>query len=524
MYLQQDNIYNYKLKWIRSPLKFSFSGFSWQALKDLTAIIILFILSIFMIYDTPQSLSKIFFLGLLILFWISEKDYFWFAFFFVLAQEPGFFFYSFEATSLHRIPLYTFLHGMSFSALDLFMILAFFKAVLKGKRKRLKLEKPLILILIYMVFSLLIAIVYGTKITTLANILRGPFYYSLIISFSYLITKRKEAYYFIFLITPFVFFTLFSQLYLIMTKVNFISLFDSVYTRLRLIEGTQELRPTIGGVLLIFFCFIFSFFLIENKENKISKKYLYLISVIAYFSVIISATRIWFVVFSFVLFGYILISKKKISSLMKIFFGLLILIIIFVFFGMISSDFFTEGTFVRLSKIVSVVKGDFHSVPTFEYRYFVRLPRLLEGVKKHIIFGCGFSDIYLRYRDYHVGFFNTILQFGILGFFFFLYFFMSYFILIKTTVEKLNPNNPLRTSLKTLALFFGGILLAHFTTWNFFQMSTDIKVPIFIAVFIGLTELFVREAEEEELLLENDRNFSEKGKLYYIRRENDTSI
>lgn len=525
MNLQQGNILSHQSKWISSPLKLTFSEFTWQILKDLSAIIILFILTIFVVYNVPYSLSKLFFLGLLILFWFSKKNYVWFALFFVLSQNPGYFFSGFHATALYRIPLYTFMPGMSFSALDLFVILAFIKAMLKGRRTKLKLERPLILILSYMVFSLFIAIVHGTGIETLASILRGPFYYSLIFSFLYLITKRKEAYYFIFLITSFMFFILFTQLYFLITRVEFINIFYPGYRGLVLmgiIGGGQEVRPIMGGVLLVFFSFIFSLFLLENKENRLSKKYIYLIIVLASFSVIISATRIWFVVFSFIFFGYILLSKKNISNLMKIFLSLFILIIILLFSGIVSSDFLEKGVFSRISKLALIAQGDFHADSSFERRYFVRLPRLLKGLKKHLVLGCGFSDIYLQYRDYHVGFFNTILQFGILGFAFFFYFFVSYFNLIKTTVKKLNTNNPLKTSLKTLAVFFGGILLAHFTTWFFFEMSTDIRVPFFIAIFISLTELFVREAEKEELLLKGRKLPVKMGN--YERRKNDTSI
>lgn len=496
--MQQTNTYNGRLPIARSPQKLQYSDFNWQLIKDLIGFIVLFALAVISVYKMPQSLSKIFFLGLVVLFWFSKKDYFWFALYFVIIQAPGYFFASFGAAGLYSIPIFTLVSGMSVSALDLFAILALIKAVLKGKRTKLKLEMPLILILAYIVFALFVSIANGAQIGLLANVLRGPFYYSIIISFFYLVTKKEDVYRFIFIVSSTVFFIFFTQIYSLITRDAFINLFFPSFRRVALIEGTQDVRAIGGGVLIIFFGFLFSLFLLEEKKNRISRKYLYVVSIIAYLSIVISATRIWFAVFSFIYIGYILMSKKKVSNTLKIATVFAVLIIILISSGVFSLDFFTKGVLGRLQGLASVAKGDYHSVSTFERRYFFRLPRLLEGVKENLIFGCGFTQTYLKYRDYHVGFFNTILQFGIIGFCFFLYLFMSYFALIKKSLEKLRSTNPLRFPLKLLSLFFGGILLAHFTTWYFFQMSTNEGPPFFIAVFIAITEVFIREAKKEK--------------------------
>jgi hypothetical protein len=147
---------------------------------------------------------------------------------------------------------------------------------------------------------------------------------------------------------------------------------------------------------------------------------------------------------------------------------------------------------------VSVAKGDFESVHTFDLRYSVRLPRVLEGVKKYTIFGAGFTEDYSLYRDYHVGFFNTIMQFGIIGFSLFLYFFWRYFYLIKKTLNTISSANPLRMSMKILAVSFGGVLLINFATYYFFPMDSNTNLPFFIALLIAITELIIREANRIE--------------------------
>jgi len=471
--------------------------------EDFVYLFILFTSSIIFTYYLPRNLSNIFFLILLFLFLRSEKNYFWFAFFFILVQGPAYFFSDFYGSSQYRLPIYSILPGLSFTPIDLFVILAFIKALLKGKKKKLMLKTPLIIILAYITISFIFTIIKDFDLQYLGPVMRGPFYYSIIISFSYLVTERKDALYFIYLVIPSIFFLFFTQLYFLITRNEFINLFYPGYRGILQMENSGQIRAIAGGDLLVLFCFVFSLFLLENHKKKLSNRYLYLISTVAYISVIISATRIWFVVFSFILFGYIFISKRRMSNLIKIFIVLAIIFTMLFLSDVISIDFLERGVGKRLAGILYVIQGKFHSVKTFEYRYFVRLPRVIEGVKKYIIFGCGFSRKGLEYIDFHVGFFNTILQFGIIGFSLFILFIISYFKLIKTSINKIGNLNPFNIPLKILALIFSGILIANFTTWFFFPMSRNTYIPFFISIFLSLTELFIREAENEENLVVN---------------------
>jgi hypothetical protein len=508
VYLTEGNAVGFKARPVVSPWKISFSLDTWNTLKDIFGIIILFVLSILFVYFLPQAFSKVFFLGLIVAFWFSKRDYFWFAFFFILAQGPAWFFSDFSATAQFRLPLFSFLPHLSFSPLDFFVIVALLKAIKKGTKVKLGLERPLLIILIYMSFSFLFSAILGARLATLFTLLRGAFYYSIIISFAYLVRTRKEAYRFILSATPMLFFVLCTQIYYLLKGVFLVSLFDPGFlpqpgfTGQALIEGTDQRRAIGAGFLLVFFSYIFSLFLIEHKKSGVSRKYIYLIVGASWLSLIVSATRVWFGVFLLILAGYVLTTKEKTSKLAKISLALFLLFFVLIMTNVVSLDFLFEGALPRLGQIASVAAGHFHSVGTFETRYFVRLPRVLEGLKKHIFLGCGFSDAYLEYRDYHVGFFNTILQFGLVGFSLFLYFFIRYFGLLKATIRKLSVQNSLRGPLKTLPVFFVGILVANFTTWYFFPISTLTDIPFFVSIYIGLTELFVREAGKEELTLQ----------------------
>jgi hypothetical protein len=499
MNVQQENALGRQTARWDHPLKFHLTDFKFQLIKEEIALILLFLYAIVATYYVPSGFSKILFLALPALFWFSKKDYFWFAFFFVIIQEPGWLFSGSAREALHRLPLYTFLPGMALSVVDIFVVLALIKALVSGKKSKLELKKPITILLVYVIFSFLMSVLKGAPLDILTGLGRGPFYYTVIISFFYLIKNKREAYSFIALVSPFVFFVLFTQLYLIATGSEFINLLAPGMRESVVTADLIKIRATAGGALLIFLCYMFSLFLMEDKGNRISKKYLCAIISVTFLTVVFSATRLWFALFLFIFAGYMILSKKRARNLITMASISLVLIGILVFSGILRPQFLTRSVFPRLGEIGAVAKGDFESVDTFSNRYYFRLPRLLVGVKQNLLLGSGFTPTYFDYYDYHVGFFNTILQFGILGFSLFIYFFWSYFDLIKKTVKRLSPHNSLRRSLRFLAVTFGGILFGNFFTWYFFPMDGNTYISYFIAIYLGLTEVFIREAKTEEL-------------------------
>jgi len=456
----------------------------------------------------PQSIPKIFFILLLFLFLISKKDYFWFAFFFILAQGPGYLFLDFSGLSQSRLPLYTFLPSMSFTPLDFFVILAILKAILKGKRTQLKLKKPLLLIFSYIVFSFIVtSFIFGTTVDILARNLRWIFCYSIIISFSYLVTKKDEIFHFIFLIFPFIFFILLTQIYYVKTGTEFIDLFNPGFRGIVLNSLTRELRPLMGGVLLVFFSFIFSLSLLEDKNYNISKKYLYLILALSFFSIFISATRIWFVMFLFILMGYFLISRKKGRFIIAIVLITLTSIAILVNSGLLSKSFLLDSSWGRLSQIFNIPKLGISSIDTGYIRLADQLPVMIQKIRESPLIGFGFSNITMNYYDSNFGFFNTILMFGIFGLTLFSYFFVRYFRMIRSSIKRLSNSNPFKNQLKIMAIAWGGMLLGYFSTWDFFFRFYKV---FFVSILIAISEFFVRQADKQELLTKQKKLSGER--------------
>lgn len=468
-------------------------------LQDMAIMFVLFVLSVYVVYFTSQEIAKLFFLLLLSVFFFSKKDYLWFAYFFIIAQGPGYFFAKYSGSTQYRIPLYTFLPGMSFTPIDLFFLIALLKAFDHGTRQHLRLKVPLLVLLAYVIFAVMVgAVIYGVEIDVIAWNVRWLFSYSVIISFLYLVNKKQEIYRFILFMLPFVFFILFTQIYYVTFGNEFINLFNPWARRIALDSVTGEFRPLMGGVLLMFFSYIFSIFLSVNKDYALPKIHLYLVVGLSLLSVFLSATRLWFVIFSFIFVGYMLVSRKRITSIFGLFAIFLFILSALMYTGVISVDMITNP-WMRLQQVFNIAEGDIYSVDTAMSRFLYDIPRIAGIMKQNLFLGYGFSHVTMIYYSSDLGFLNTILMFGIIGFALFMFFFIRVFIILGSTIRRLSVSNTLKTPLKIMLLAWGGVLIGYLTTWDFFTMYFD-KI-FFIALLIALSEFFVTQAKKEEMSL-----------------------
>ena len=497
--------------------------FSWprlrlQIFRDLSLLVTLFVISVYLVYFTSQTLSRIFFLALLFAFFFSRRDYIWFAFFFILAQGPGYFFTDYSGLSLQRLPLYTFVAGMSLTPIDLFVFSALVKALIKGRKMRLKLEKPLLALLVYVVFSIFVtSIVYGTSIDVIVWNVRWIFYYSVIISFVYLLNRKQDMFNFALLVFPFVFLILFTQIYFIVTGNEFINIFNPEFRRIAINSVTGALRPVMGGVLIIFFSFVFSLLFLNEENNGLPNVFLYFVLCISFLSVFLSATRLWFVVFSLILAGYVLISRKKFLSVIGIVSMLCVVMSVLLYFGMIPGDFLIASSWGRLHQVFSVFKGDIYAIDTARNRLLNQLPVSLGVIKQNPIIGYGFSYVTMSHYDNDLGFVNTILMFGIIGFALLLFLFARIFRMLVSASKEMPLYDSNVIPLKVLTIAWVAILVGYFTTWDFFSMSFD-KV-FFVSILIAFSEFFVNRGKRYQRPCEQKVNMvTMEDKIY------DTSV
>lgn len=472
--------------------------FGRQVLIDLILMVCHLLASGYFVYFARPFYRDVFFLIPLVLFWYSKKNYFWFAYFFILLNEPGWLFFTGNIKELHRLPYYTILPSMSFTLIDLFIILALVKAFVKGVRKPFVFSKPLRLLLVYFVlFSLPLTWLFKTDLASFANAVRALTYYSVIISFYWLVRDEKEIYAFGYLLLPCLAIVIANQFHLMFTGdylINLISSEVSINAALNSISG--EIRPVMRAVLIVLFCLFFGMLLSRSKEFEIVRGLGEFVMLVAAASFFLSATRSWISISVLSLTSFFLMSRRRSGPIARLclVFGASVAILINL--RVISLDYLERNIWERYVPVAqALLQGSLSDTDTFVNRIETDLPKTVSGLQLSPIVGVGLSTEYAEHYSNDLGFLNTILLFGIAGFGLFLYFLFSFYARLRicSKLMQSKPNSQhIFVALRAISL---GVFLGYCLTWDFFSFYAY-KV-FFIALLIAFAELTLYNFKEE---------------------------
>lgn len=480
--------------------------------KEIIQFLLLFFTTIFFVYFTPKLVNQLYFLSLLVLFWRSKRNYYWFAFIFVIINEPAFLFHGGLNTDVYRIPFYNITSGFSFGFYDLFFLTAFTKALVKGNKEKLLLEKPLQYLFVYLIFLFLLSMIVGFgSVYGLTGHLRNVLPFTLFISIPYLISKKENYFRMANLLFVILFFILLTQLFYLTYGIQFGFLLEGTSFELvtkEIISGVEDetLLRTRACVTLTLFCMIISMILLSTRENVMNRKYLISIIITSLVTIVLTATRSWMIVFLIIIAFYVFY-VERISSKIFIRFFMIISIILILYLSVQTISSQVDNAFKRLSSVEELAKGDVTAGGTLK-RIDIRLPAMLRGYNEApffiLIFGSGFSKWFDDYADYHVSLVYMFFQSGIIGTVLFIYLWIRYLKII--SYKNLRYNIYARKSLRVLKLSFFVMLLLQFTTFSLFAFTLHPIGVIFIVLFISFSEIAVKDAWKEEQILRKIRN------------------
>lgn len=470
-----------------------------SVLSESIRIAILFFITVFVVYFLPNILSRFFVVFLALLFLKSKKDYFWIVFFFVLYSQPAGFFAAGSASAQFRLPLFTFLPGNSFSTIDIFILLMFFKAFNKKRRYTYLLSTPLRLIIFdAIVLFILSFTAYNSSIQFVLNLFRKAFYFSLLFSFPVLVHKREDIYKFCYILFPMLIFTFITSLYFIISGNYFVDLFDPGSLRdLRMVTADGQIIKRFGAIIsdeYIYLTFVSSLALLYIPTiRKRNSSYLYLIAISSYLLISFTATRAWFIIYTMIFLFYLYKGKNKVKT---IFFTGFILFAILG--GLAKSPIASAqlgNIWQRLSTVFRLGEQDAASTQSLENRINFDVPIALEGIRQNPFLGWGFSENYIKFANSDTGNFALIVQVGFVGFFLFVYLWIAYFSIMRKAQSVLSRQNPYKNIINLFIVAFVGLLMSHFMTTQIFGL--DIR-SFLVAIFIYMSEFFIREAENYE--------------------------
>ena len=481
------------------------SAFRKTVTADFFQIVAAFLGAVVSVYFAPRALNYLYFIVMLGLAWRSKKDYFWFAFFFILVSTPGHMFVETSAAAVKRLPLYTVLPGASFSVFDLFLILTVGKVYYKkrGQGKKFLLTRSAKFILFYLVaVTLPMTFIIGFEGTNqgFLNNIRPYALYALAFSFYMLVDKTEDLYKMGYLFTPFLVFTLFDQLYLLTTGKLFISLVNPETTRY-IVKNTITggARAYFSGFLLMFYGFLFGLQLRMNRKYEVISGIGYLCIIFAMAIFVLSATRAYLMMPLITLIAFLFYSKRAAPDLIKLSMATVLFAVIFFSLNLISWEMFMKGIWPRFQVFFDVIFGssetEMQSFDTVGSRLESDLPDLLEGISLSPILGAGFSGHFRRYINDDLGFLNTILVLGVVGFLLVLNFLVSFIKNLNKWSRNKFASEDEQVILKSVAMVFFGILLGYATTYDYFTVMHTYRI-FFIALLLGSAEIAAHNIKE----------------------------
>ncbi len=474
-------------------------------------IFLLFALTVYIVYYAPEGVDKLFCASLFVIFWYSKSNYFWFAFFLIISSYPAGFFTEISGINIRRLPVYSPIPSISLSMMDLFLIVALFKAILRGKKIYLIDIFNIKKIALILPFIVLVSFFYGITLKLFLNeTVRGLFFYTLFFSFPALLPNKKEVYKFMVMFFPFVLLELIAQLYTVNTGIEFGNIFRAGALESIRDPLTGEIRAIPIGYIIMRLAFVFAFVLMETKEKIVPKFYALLVIIISLISVIIAETRSAITMFTFIFVLYfIMIAKKKPNIILQLFIVSIIFLIILDFANIFNLNRIVGSSYDRYVGAVSMQENSIKMEDTFDNRVSNRLPILLDAIKKSFFVGYGFSDKYFEVWDPHLGgVIVGLLQAGIFGYFFYVVFIVNLFRKSFKYIKKLRDDNSFKSHIKVFVLCFFGYLLVNLTVDPIFVLNTsmlpqDIFIQLIIATFfinLGIREHVLKKMELRELV------------------------
>ena len=449
----------------------------------------LFLSTVAVIYLLPREFDYFFIIAVFFFFAVTKEDYIWLAYLVLLYDAPFGFFAEGAAEAAHRLPIFSFGSGLSFSTIEVFLFIGLIKALLKNNQVVSYFSSHYKILLIYLILLVGVAlIVHEVSMSVFLDGLKNAFTLSFIFILYKLIDKREDQFKFIYLLLPFGFLILLDAIYFLVSGGDYIYNFFNPYETREVgglgIEASNVLniRFIVQGFILSYLIFIFSlsYSFIGRRTTY------YLLAAVAAFIVILAgALRSWFVIYSIGLVFFIFYSSQKIRHSLVLA-SLVLLLFIPIFFTSTGSSAFS-GAFQRVGTVFSLGKESSPATQRLENKASVRLPEQLQYIKENPVTGWAFTE---RKGDGDVGNFGLLVEVGFVGFMIFLWFWISYINILRKHIMVLENKNA-RNALRMLIVLFLGILLSHFTTNSMFGLNAG----IFLGTLVFITEFIIQEAK-----------------------------
>lgn len=318
--------------------------------------------------------------------------------------------------------------------------------------------------------------------------------------------EEKDYFKFMYLLFPMMLFVLFGQIFQLVFGIKIASLLirdSNLVAVLSDIPEYEGLIRVINASYLNFFCLLFSLFILNLKNKKYNKYYIYIVLSSCIFSIYLSATRGWIIAYIVILLLYFLFVERNISSILGKFATFAIfLLVLLQFFPILRKQ--TENSTDRLMTMKALIKGDVTAQGTLS-RLNVRGPKVLKKYWENPILGLGVSDEAYDTWDGHVGNQSFLLEAGIIGYLIFIYYLYSLFSISFRIEKKISKNNILKNSLYIFAIVLFGLFIIHSSSTQMFGLIAKQRTSFMITLLFLFYHFFIEAIINKEKELRNSK-------------------
>ena len=453
-------------------------------IRKLATFFLLLGVTILATYYAPAAAKTPCYILLLILYFRSNQEAMWLAFFLTISDGFWGFFNPFEVviTLIPGLPQIEVAH--------IYIILS----VIKASRREspgaffhdnfLKLMGVYILLLVIQGYLLGLSGELNVQFRLVKFILPLALFYSVPRLF------RKEEDFrecFVYLF-PMAFLALFAQVFTITTSLTpsqYLGVYKKFWFTVDVAKGkTYRGFYSSATVLTAYFG---AFYLLARKDKYFHFLYLFAVLAACLLCVVLSATRGWLLGFSlsFILFlAFVLrLNFKRVATV-----GIAATVMIagLLLIPVVEKQF--TNAFKRFTTLEKLAGGDVTAGGTLS-RISERSPRVLDKWSETPITGWGFSDTFFKYADFHVANQNILLHAGILGALFMGAFFIFYHGKLLARSLQLLPGHPMKDALLVFVVFFPGWFMIHSSSGQHFSFYSDPGNGIVLSLYFTMGAL-----------------------------------
>ncbi len=465
--------------------------------KRIFYLILYLCITVFVTYLTPRTISSVWYIVLLALYYRSSDESFWLAFF--ITVSDGFLgFFSPYSTVITLIP------GLPGIDMPQFYVLI---SLLKISKRKIKLTTYFgswtKVLLAYVCLLVVVGIMNGMsgELNVYFRVLKLVLPLFLIYTVPRLITNIEEIkklfdLLFVIFITGFA-----TQIFTVFTGFSPAINFKLPENLEEQEEVRENLRSFFNCTITLMSLLASLFFLSIKNDKHFPKAYLYVIIGMTFCMAFLSATRGWIICMGIVItLFFIVVQRGKNLGRIAILFFLLIGI------GM-SSEKIRERTLFTMERFMTLdalAGGDLTAGGTLS-RLNERGPVVMEAWAENPIFGWGFSNVYFDKNDGHVGNQNILLHAGVVGFLLIMTFLMFINVSMLLVSRSFGEKSRYKKTPLVFVVFFIGYFIIHSSSG---QQIGFLGFPINIfpqAVFLTMSSIVYKICKDERIARSNNK-------------------